>query len=343
MSTGILTFHDGFNHGAFMQVYAMQKALNQIGIINKIINYKNMRHRCLEYRYAIPLRRPDRWLQAFSRIRSFRKAQKRLNTSGFHFSAKHSFKSHYDSVLFGSDEIWNLNNVLFGHDPTFFGKNVVADNLVSYAASFGSTSSTDNFPDDLSDCLSRFKAISVRDTNSYKIIYDLLGIDAIIVPDPVYLVDLKDEVINCTQKNFILIYIVKPSKEFISEAQNFSRKTGKKLISIGYSHKWCDENITVLDPFEWLGFIKAADYVITSMFHGTAFSIKFNKQFISEISPYRLNKFFPMLDSFGLNDRIYQPGRLDEIIMKDIDYSDVNIKIDEWVNQAYKFLKRNLL
>ena len=37
---GILTYHDGFNYGAYLQVYALQNTLKDHGVENVIINYK---------------------------------------------------------------------------------------------------------------------------------------------------------------------------------------------------------------------------------------------------------------------------------------------------------------
>ena len=50
MKIGILTFHDGINHGAFFQAFSTYSFLKANGYDVEIINYKNKRHWFTEYR-----------------------------------------------------------------------------------------------------------------------------------------------------------------------------------------------------------------------------------------------------------------------------------------------------
>ena len=59
MSTvGILTFHDGINHGAFFQALALQTYLNKLGLCTSLVNYKNKQHWILEYKVFLYTKNP---------------------------------------------------------------------------------------------------------------------------------------------------------------------------------------------------------------------------------------------------------------------------------------------
>ena len=59
MKIGILTFHEGINHGAYLQTYALMKTLQKMGNDVYIINYKNRIHRSEERRVGKECR--SRW------------------------------------------------------------------------------------------------------------------------------------------------------------------------------------------------------------------------------------------------------------------------------------------
>ena len=82
--------------------------------------------------------------------------------------------------------------------------------------------------------------------------------------------------------------------------EQFAKQTGKKIISVGCDITWCDENIYGT-PFDFLGYIKDADYVVTSQFHGVMFSLIFNKEVA--IFPQGKAKVLDAMEWAGLQDR----------------------------------------
>jgi len=66
---------------------------------------------------------------------------------------------------------------------------------------------------------------------------------------------------------------------------------------------WCDKNV-IGTPFEIVGYMKNADYIITDTFHGCAFFIKFQKAFASIIRESNKNKMSDLLIKFGLTDHL---------------------------------------
>ena len=63
---GIVTFHDGINYGAYLQVYALQNYLKQLGIDSEIINYKNKKHEFNEYKCFLYTKNLKKFLNSFS-------------------------------------------------------------------------------------------------------------------------------------------------------------------------------------------------------------------------------------------------------------------------------------
>ncbi len=344
MKIGIITFHSGFNYGAFFQVYALQKAIAALGHNCHIINYKNFKHTYKEYKAAAyslnPLVLPTR----LSRIINFRSAQRRLRMTKRTFSASEDAFDCFDAILYGADEIWNLNNCLFGVDDVYFGDKANGVKRISYAASFGNYALGENgLPEKYINLLKKYKYISVRDTNSLDIIKSNIDSEAVIVPDPTFLYDFFAEKKSSKLANekYIAVYATAISKGLQREILAFAKKRNLKIFAFGYRKKWADRNIITLDPFQLIDAIQMAKIVFTNMFHGTIFSFLSGRQFCLELSKYRLNKFSPMLSMVGVEDRVYNEN-FGEIIEKNIDYAKVGRKIKNYSNIGFSYLKKAL-
>jgi len=83
------------------------------------------------------------------------------------------------------------------------------------------------------------------------------------------------------------------------------------------------------------------------MFHGTIFSIKFNKKFLTIASKRRANKVGSLLREFGLENRLCSASDIDDAKFRDrmeaaISYDTVNSKILKFKNRSEQFLMKNL-
>ena len=80
-----------------------------------------------------------------------------------------------------------------------------------------------------------------------------------------------------------------------------------------------------VDPFEFVNYFANAEYIIKNSFHGTAFSINFNKKFFMEfLDPaLRVNsRLENILTMFDLKSRKIES--MDNLILEEIDYTKVN-------------------
>lgn len=329
---GIITLHSAINYGAYLQAFALQNVLDNMGCDAKIIDLEKNKY--LERLLLIKCKYPKRVLYNYKLLKEFDKVYDQLKL----WRGKTDC---FDTIIIGSDELWNLNNS-FKHRKEYFGENLNVDNIISYAVSANKLTSgefrriTQNSVD-----FSKFNHISVRDYNTYKLVHEIADRDVTLVMDPTFLLaSWKKFVCPCKITNFILIYsftVYEDEKKAIIE---FARKTGKKIISVGSYNPWCDENICAT-PFEFLGYIEAADYVITSSFHGVVFSIIMHKQFV--IYPQEKGKVLDIIRLFEL-DKLDVTGveHLENSFNYSIDYKRIDAIKSEKVNLSLNWLRKAL-
>ena len=84
-----------------------------------------------------------------------------------------------------------------------------------------------------------------------------------------------------------------------------------------------------------------SNYAVVSSFHGTAFAINFNKQFIVDTGDYRSSRMKSILKLFSLEDRmITNDMQLEKI--KDIDFNPVNEKLQLERSKSMNYLSEAL-
>ena len=192
--------------------------------------------------------------------------------------------------------------------------------------------------------MSRMTAISVRDTNSFCVVKELMGKEPSFNIDPVLMFDYQKYAKEPKEKDYIVVYSYPnriKCKDEIETIRSFARERGKKLISICFYFPWCDETV-IPHPFDVLGYIKNADYVITDTFHGCVMSIKFNKQFVALVRDSNRQKMSSLLEQFGLGERMCESfDNLNNKIGNKIDYTLVNLKIEEETRKSIAYLKKN--
>jgi len=333
---GILTYHNCFNYGAFLQAYALQKYLKNIGCDNVIIDYKNIIHWFREYKVFLWSRNLKVIQSNIEKILNFKKAWQYLKLSKL-------FLKKFDTIIVGSDTVWDFNDKMTHTGKKYFGYNLKTENLVAYSASFGFVDKNSLIPNFVVTGLKKFNKISVRDENSFEIINSLINKNAPITVDPIFLNDNYEQLESCPYENFILIYSSKLDKTNIEEIIQYAKEKNKIIISVGFYHNWCQINKITIGPFEWLEYMRQADFIITNMFHGALFSIKFNKNFVLFVTPRKANKYNPILQKLNLTDRIAnQENNIKNIFLTQINYEIVNQKLIILIKESQEYLKNAL-
>jgi hypothetical protein len=257
-----------------------------------------------------------------------------------------------EAVVIGSDEIFSIEP---GLNPCFFGMGVQCDKVISYAASFGSTTmeyiQEKRATEFVGAGLKHISYRSVRDENSLNIVEALTGEKPSLVCDPVILYGYLDEVKEARSKDkiskdrYILVYSYDNTMnepDNVAKIRDYAKSKGLRLYSVGFYHKWCDKNINVdpLDIFDWF---VGAEEVITDTFHGAVLSIVTNSNMYVKLKSTNRNKLLWLMKEYCLEDRVLDDfSSLAEISGKTIDFESVELRVKERREYSLDYLREAL-
>jgi len=352
MKIGIITFHHIDNYGATLQAYGLWSFLKNQGYDVEIIDYRPLKAIKFYTKDLFPLTKKLSFnVKAFTNIaRSWK--MRRFLLSNMRLSKKkaylkkdlHDFRINYDVVICGSDQIWCLDSFR-GFDSSFFLDFVSNETTrkISYAASFGNTTTLNNHRDKICKFINQFQTILVRDSNSQEIIADECNRKAIKVLDPTFLVNY-DTIKNPPKikDKYLLIY----NREKLNAEEEYLIKLLAKtrnliIVSVGKYNGIADLNIEGASPQEWIGLYSTASHIITNTYHGTIFSIIFQKSFNVLIPDYKSHKIIDLLSDLGLENRVFsdnlQPQLVNEQIFY-IDYDSVSKILNSKIMESKKYL-----
>lgn len=331
---GILTLHRALNYGAFLQAFALQETVKRLGYNVSIIDLA--KNKTVERLLLIKCKYPKMVVHHYKLLKKFDEVATQLEI-------RSDSLDKYDAVIVGSDELWNLKNGMFKHYPEYLAKSNEKASFISYAVSANSLTPQEFVElQGQNEDFSGFKAVSVRDTKTFNIVKTLGKIEPAMVLDPTLIMDSWEPYVKqCKEKNFILYYSMTVDSKERTAVEQFAKQTGKKLITVGCRNEWCDQMVYA-NPFEFIGYVKAADYVVTSQFHGIMFSLVFNKELA--IFSQGKGKVIDAIDRFGLEDReVTETRALFDILAKDMDYDRINTDIRkkrklsvEWLDNALR-------
>lgn len=362
MKIGILTVPFNNNYGGFLQAYALKMVLKGMGheviFINRQRNpSKRLKFRV--YRLLVKMHLLKDYMGEKKREISVRTNQFRdkylTPISPAYYSSKsmqECLKLGIDFLIVGSDQVWRYKYAQDSIDDFFFG--FVNDNItiprISYAASFGTD--TMDYPEEkiqvIKSLIARFRAISVREESGKRLLTDYLGVPASrvkIVLDPTLL--LVANSYKCLfedtvpKKNYAFTYIL--DKADIDDLLIDRLISSKGLQRIdGKAQTGNLSELDVIEPVEkWLSYLYYSDYVITDSFHGTVFSILFNKPFIVIANPNRgITRLQSLLSVFHLEERLITSiASTNEMVFnQQIDWPLVNTLLTKRREDSIRFL-----
>ena len=366
MKVGTITYHRAVNYGAVLQTFALQKVLDKLDVDNDVVDY---RADYIEWIYKPFCMRDRKNIKDFFKIVkgapiknkkrkqffSFIKNNIRVSKKAYTKETLYKANDEYDLFIAGSDQVFNLD--CSNYDTNYLLDFVKDSNKkTSYAASFGFDEMPKEDVKEYKRLLSGFKSISVREAQGVKIVKKAINRDALEVLDPTLLISGEEwqkivgEVAQ-NEKGYILIYALLPSKTLIEFADKLQEKTGLEIVFVKDSltkegHNVLSKNVKYLkdvEPFEFVKLIANAEYVITNSFHGTAFSINFNKKFFTELlaPETKVNsRLENILDMLNLRDR--QLVSLENLTLDEVDYEKVNKILEERRINSIDYLKNIL-
>jgi len=360
MKVGIITFHDANNYGAVLQAYALQKMVENLGEKVEIIDYKQ--------EYIINKYRPINVRtnnvkglvrSIISTVLNYKKKSEKKKVfdefrNGYMNISKKSYLTgneitDFDALISGSDQVWNTK--ITNGDTTFFLDINNSEHIkkISYAASIGTDSLSDLEKSNFSKLLNNFNYISVRESNAVNLLSRLTSnkitrvLDPTLAITPSYWHSITED---NDKEEYIFLYAVGEIHELSETIRTIQNKLNLKVIILS------DKNIKNVSnavrifspkPTDFLNLIKNASFVVTNSFHGTAFSIVFEKKFITIPHKTSGSRMRDLLNILNLNERIIEnASQLEEAHLLNIDYNKVRKILESERNQSLQFLEKSL-
>jgi hypothetical protein len=352
MKVSIITMTCTYNYGATLQAYALQQYIEKLGHNCNVIDHMGWNgHRkvlsngitkdtLLKIPYIKLLE------DGYLHFENFYKNKMHMTKRYKSIEELHISPPDSDAFVTGSDQVWN---------PRDFRKEFYLDFVneqkikISYAASIGINSIPENIRINIQELLKSFKAISVREVSAFESIQKLTKIQVNKNCDPVFLIS-KDEwrtiskPLNNIPEDYILCYMIYKPNWINSWLMKIKKKTGKKIVVVGlngFRPIVCDKYIRNAGPEEFIWLFDNSSGIISSSFHGIAFSILFNKPFIALPDPPRPDRICNLVNMFNLNDRILFNDKIDNILMP---YNENNVKeiIEFERNRSTEYLSNSL-
>lgn len=345
MKIGIVTVQDSNNFGSFLQAYALQTVLQDMG--HEVVF---IRSRSKEYIKRIFYRvRPNKrellhfpaflsenW-RGWRKYRCFQSEQKCFRVIDSYHDEP------FDLVILGSDEIWNVRTPVF-RTPIFYGAGM--EHVMAYAVSIGNATieEMECIPEHLFHTIN---PILARDKHTAEFLKGK-GIIAPVVCDPTFLVDKT--IFQRPYQNplldgepFLLVYSYGLDQHISQSIRMFAKEHHLRVLSTCFPFDWCDGTLNC-SPLDFCAVLEQADYVFTSTFHGTIFSILNHKQFVS-LPQSRKTK--DLLNNLGLLDHLIQeecnkPMLEEKLNCKIIDYGAVDMLIHNQREVSLSLLKAGL-
>lgn len=252
----------------------------------------------------------------------------------------------YDIFLIGSDQVWNSEHNC-GKDAAYYLEFTQSPAKIAYAASLGRYINDENVIKTLIANISKFRSIGVRENRSAAQLNEHGMANVQYVLDPVFLFDVnhyRKMQADYKESGYILAYIIHSDPFIALVIKEMARKLNKKVIQIGGLASKCKHDKFPRDagPREFLSLIDNADFVITSSFHGTAFSLIYEKQFTVVMPHNNTLRIENILETAGLENRTAYTVADLERMLEPINYTDASKKIDAMRRVSQEYLKNAL-
>jgi len=358
----VLGWWYGLNYGSVLTYYSLHQAISNLGhsilMVHEPLGYNGWR---------------VKWGDDIMSLEFARRMGYNF-TEQTHFSELAALNAEADTFLVGSDQLWNphIGRV---NDDLFLDFVSHENKRISYATSFGNKGVEKFKPPFVNKHkanLGEFSAISVREAYAVETAKNVFGIEATKVLDPVFLLpqehysELAAKSGYQPEGNYLLIFILDPEEAkrevILSVAKKL--KVDKVIVTPNPDQgRTSAEEIFHDDIFEFVpedspeNFLQAykhASYVVTDSFHGTAFSVIFEKPFSSIYNRKRgADRFVNLLGDLGFGEsRRLLLTDTDETVAENpnidfgIDFSMANAHLQQerqrsltWLDQAIKMPK----
>lgn len=260
----------------------------------------------------------------------------------------------YSCVFIGSDQVWNPD-ITIGLDDAYIG-NIPKQGscrLVAYAASMGGA----NLPVEIREKFSAsvgtaFASISLREQSAIPFMEELLGRTITSMLDPVLLLERREWekiAVLPEDEGYVLVYLTEYSPQLMEQAHRVAQQLKKTVISVNFYRRdtltpeWVERRVDI-GPAEFVGYIRNAACVMTNSFHGTAFSILFEKPFAVFPHSTRNARIEDLLKKLGLSTKLVTENIpfTNEIIWASANWLEVSGSLAAERERSMRFIRDNI-
>lgn len=366
MKIKLVSIHSAHNYGSVLQAYALQEKLKEYSNDVQIIDY---RPNYFETQYKMfSIKVYKRYKGSLSKILHFgwrilrwgnryKKYRKFENFIKNNYSLTRKYTSYQqlvkdtpeaDVYFSGSDQIWNTD-ITEGFDKTYYLEFAKEEKIkASYAASLGRKEIDGKYEEEYKDAFNKLNYIAVREEQAKKELEKYTDKNIWVTIDPTLLhekqvwnhIATKSKI--QIKEKYIFVYILEENEEFVKIVNKLSQYLNLKVISISKKRRFENEEIySEAGPEDFINFFKNAEFVITNSFHGTVFSLIYEKR--NCIVPHLKTgeRMCNLMRKVGLEERIIKSvEQLDlEKITQAIDYEEVKKQIESERKKAEDYIK----
>lgn len=340
MKIGIVTIYEPItNMGSFLQAYALKIYLEESGHEALMIQNKGT---WATFKKGVVKLNPKRELllrvqKGFKFLQDVSKLKLLWKDEVRHV--------HLDCIIYGSDEIWNLENKYFA-DDLFWGIGV-PDNIckVAYAISAGPMTE-DAFVNSgkYAESVKTFYGLLPRDVNTQNILNKLCGEKYPIVCDPTLLIDVSklSSPIKIPKQKYMLVYTYGLNPCMIDVVKRYAKKHNLLIVSPCFWHLWADKVIEC-SALQFSTLIAHAECVFTTTFHGAIFTMLNHKRCC--IMPVR-EKVRDVVERLGEGEHLIEEGitldLFEEVMLRCYDSEAFEERLQSFRNYSISLLDQAL-
>ena len=364
MKVSLITLHRITNFGSLLQTYATQYYIESLGHEVEVIDFVPD---------GITFKRAVFPKHNGSTVKKLIKALPLALVNGIQFSMTNRFlkkhihvtKKRYksyaqlekakisaDVFISGSDQVWNTQNNNPEDDLRAYYLCFAPENKrkIAYAGSFGKTVFSEAEKEKIKGWLDRYQAISVREDTALNTLEELKIFNGVHVVDPTMLLEKEDWIKFCGKKkprqDYVFVYNLNRNKQLEEFAKALAEQKKLKLINFADTFEFIKgaKNRLFNSPYDFINYIANATYVVTDSFHGTAFSLNFEKQVVSFAAPKYNSRLESILRETNLIDKRFV-NSVDEAfkaIDEPIDYAIISPILREHKEKSKNFLRKYL-
>ena len=272
---------------------------------------------------------------------------------GFRYqdSIKSIANYHFNAIVVGSDQVWRTKNTVLVGDNFFLDFiDSHQTTKIAYAASFG----IDEWLEDaqktlkIKSLLDDFQYISVRESSGIDICKNNFNIDVDRLIDPTLLLvkEQYNELLNNQGRSFksptLVNYILDYDANKREIINHIAKEQSLNVFDLYPKKKKLWNYYKSVET--WLSAFRDADFVVTDSFHGTVFSIIYNKPFITIANKERgLTRFLSILNLLGLTSRLVyslEDVISNHLLQEKMDFNQANRIIKEEKDRSVSMFKK---